>query len=177
MSTTLQDLNTYPRERFVSVLGGVFEHSPWVAERAESVRPFADIGALHTAMVHAVQTATAAEQIGLLCAHPELAGRQARAGEMTASSQTEQSSAGLNALTSGELARINALNAQYRQKFGFPFIIAVRNHTKASILSEFERRVANGADTELEAALEQVYAITRMRLTTLITNDEPQAQR
>jgi 2-oxo-4-hydroxy-4-carboxy-5-ureidoimidazoline decarboxylase len=172
MPVTLQDLNTWPRIRFVGLLGEIFEHSLWVAERAEHGRPFADIGALHAAMVHAVETAPPAEQIELLRAHPELASKEASAGEMTSSSQAEQSSAGLNALSAEELARIDTLNAQYRQKFGFPFIIAVRNHTKASIFSEFERRLANDADTELKAALDHVYAITRMRLDALVTSEK-----
>ncbi len=165
---SLLDLNRLSRADFVKVLGSLFEHSPWVAERAEIRRPFAHIGALHTAMVHAVESATPAEQLLLLRAHPELAGKEARAGEMTASSQAEQSSARLNALDAIELARLIALNAAYQEKFGFPFIIAVRNHTKQSIFSEFEGRIANDFDTELMNALQQVYAITRLRLDALL---------
>jgi 2-oxo-4-hydroxy-4-carboxy-5-ureidoimidazoline decarboxylase len=165
---TLPEINTLPPERFVQLLGGIFEHSPWVAERAARARPFDDIGALHTAMVHAVEAATRSEQLDLLRAHPELAGREARAGEMTAPSQAEQASVGLNALSADELARIGTLNAQYRRKFGFPFIIAVRNYTRDSIFAELERRRDNDVETELGNALQQVYAITRMRLDALL---------
>lgn len=173
---SLLDLNRLSRADFVKVLGSLFEHSPWVAERAEIRRPFAHIGALHTAMVHAVESATPAEQLLLLRAHPELAGKEARAGEMTASSQAEQSSARLNALDATELACLTELNATYRQKFGFPFIIAVRHHTKRSIFSELERRNANDAETELPNALQQVYAITRLRLDALFEAASPRLQ-
>ena len=165
---TLDEVNSMPASAFVQLLGGIFEHSPWVAERAQGERPFADIEALHAAMVHAVDIATPAEQLALLRVHPELAGREARAGELTESSQAEQSSAKLNALTPHELARMSELNAAYRRKFGFPFIIAVRNYTKDQIFSELERRIANNANAELRAALAQVYAITRMRLDALL---------
>ena len=164
---TLPELNAFSPERFAQALGGVFEHSAWVAQAAEPLRPFADVEALHAAMALAVERAGPEAQIRLLCAHPELAGKEAQAGEMTASSQTEQSSAGLNALTPDELARLTHLNGRYRQKFGFPFIIAVRNHTKQSIFSELERRVANDRDAERRNALAEVYAITRLRLDAL----------
>jgi len=154
---------------FVAALGGVFEHSPWIAERALARRPFADVAALHAAMVDVVRGATREEQLGLLRAHPELAGREAQSGTLTADSTAEQKSAGLTALTRAEMERVGRLNRAYRERFGFPFIIAVRRHSKDGIFAEFERRLANGTESELRECLEQVYVITRLRLDALIT--------
>jgi 2-oxo-4-hydroxy-4-carboxy-5-ureidoimidazoline decarboxylase len=163
----LDAVNRMDRVTFVATLGGVFENSPWVAEQAWDARPFSAMDELHAAMVEVVRGATVAQQLTLLRAHPELAGREARAGEMTDSSKTEQSSVGLDALTGAEFARIGELNLAYRTKFGHPFIIAVRNHTKQGIFESFERRLQNGADTERAAALNEVFTITRLRLTAL----------
>lgn len=155
-------------EDFVVALGGVFEHSPWIAERAFARRPFADVAALHEAMVDVVRSATPEEQLALLRAHPELAGREAQAGTLTADSTAEQRSAGLNALTREEMERVARLNRAHQERFGFPFIIAVRRHSKDGILAEFERRVGNDAESEREECLEQVYIITRLRLDALV---------
>jgi len=154
---------------FVAALGGVFEHSPWIAERALARRPFSDVAALHAAMVDVVRGATREEQLRLLCAHPELAGREAQSGTLTADSTAEQKSAGLTALTRAEMERVERLNRAYRERFGFPFIIAVRRHSKDGIFAEFERRLANAAESELRECLEQVYIITRLRLDALVT--------
>jgi len=151
-------------EAFVSALGGVFERSPWVAERAFARRPFADTAALHAAMVDTVRAASRDEQLALLRAHPELAGKAADAGTLTADSASEQKGAGLVNLSADEKQRIARLNAEYRARFGFPFIIAVRNHTRAGIFAELERRLRNDAAAELAACLEQVYEIARFRL-------------
>jgi len=153
---------------FIALIGGVFEHSPWVAESVVDQRPFGTIAALHAAMVACVERAPRAQRLALLCAHPELAGREARAGELTQSSTTEQARAGLDALSAQELARIVALNAAYRAKFGFPFIVAVRDHTKTSIFATFAERLEHDADTEFAEALRQVYRITRLRLDALL---------
>lgn len=153
---------------FVAALGGVFEHSPWIAERAFASRPFADTAALHAAMVGVVRGASRDEQLGLLRAHPELAGREAQAGTLTADSTSEQQSAGLNALTRAEMERVGRLNRAYRERFDFPFIIAVRRHTKDGIFAEFERRLENDAESERLECLEQVYIITRIRLDALV---------
>ncbi len=153
---------------FGRALGGVFENSPWVAEAALASRPFADLAALHQAMVEAVLTAPAARQIELLQAHPELAGHLARAGAMTAASVAEQSGAGLDRLDADELRRFDRLNERYRAKFGFPFIVAVRGHTKRSILAAFEARLANDAESEREAGLGEVFKIARLRLEQLV---------
>lgn len=154
-----------PRAAFERELGAVFEHSPWVAERACEARPFATADALHAAMMAAVRAATRAEQLALVRAHPELAGAEARAGTLTAHSTGEQARLGFNALSRQEFARIGELNRRYRNKFGFPCIIALRLHaTRASVLDEMERRLGNDGETELGAALEQIGHITRGRL-------------
>jgi 2-oxo-4-hydroxy-4-carboxy-5-ureidoimidazoline decarboxylase len=160
----LDAVNRMDPPSFVAAFGGVFENSPWVAQAACGARPFANIDALHAAMAQAVKNAPPAQQLALLRAHPELAGREARAGDMTDASEAEQASAGLNRLTAAEMARIGELNRAYGTKFGHPFIIAVRKHTKGGIFAEFERRVAHDAATERVAALNEVFTITRLRL-------------
>jgi OHCU decarboxylase len=164
----LNDLNGMDSAAFTATLGGVFENSPWVAQGAWQARPFADLRALHAAMVNVVNQATPEQQLALLCAHPELAGREARAGEMTAASEAEQAGVGLNRLSAGEMARIEALNRAYGTKFGHPFIIAVRNHSKQGIFAAFEQRLANDAATERRAALAEVATITRLRLDAML---------
>ncbi len=165
---SLERVNAMTPQAFLAALGGVFERSPWIAQRAFAVRPFASITALHAAMVDAVKRAPRESQIALLNAHPELAGKEARAGALTTSSTTEQTGAGLNALDPEEMEAMARWNRQYREKFGFPFIIAVRQHSKASIFSEFQRRLANDFETELATCLEQVSVIARLRLKALI---------
>jgi 2-oxo-4-hydroxy-4-carboxy-5-ureidoimidazoline decarboxylase len=155
-------------EAFVAALGGVFERSPWVAERAFDRRPFAGAAALHAAMVAVVRAASREEQLALLRAHPELAGKEADAGTLTSDSAAEQKGAGLVNLAAEEKQRIARLNAEYRARFGFPFIIAVRNYTRAGIFAEVERRLENDPATELAACLEQVYEIARFRLEDLV---------
>jgi 2-oxo-4-hydroxy-4-carboxy-5-ureidoimidazoline decarboxylase len=154
----------FDRAAFVERFGPVFEHSPWVAERAWQKRPFADLAAVHRAMVEVVREAGQALQLTLLRAHPELWGPEARARQMTADSAAEQARAGLLAMSDAEAARIDALNAAHRQKFGFPFIIAAMTHTRAQIFAEFERRLALETDAEQAACLEQVYVITGLRM-------------
>jgi 2-oxo-4-hydroxy-4-carboxy-5-ureidoimidazoline decarboxylase len=154
-------------QAFLAELGGVFEHSPWITELAFAARPFESVAALHGAMVDAVRGAARHRQLALLNAHPELAGKEAQIGALTKNSTAEQASAGLNALNREEMETIARSNRQYREKFGFPFIIAVRQHTKDSIFSEFQRRLANDVDTELATCLDQVFVITRLRLENL----------
>jgi 2-oxo-4-hydroxy-4-carboxy-5-ureidoimidazoline decarboxylase len=146
----------------------VFEHSPWIAERVFAARPFASIDALHAAMVDVVQRASREEQLALLRAHPDLAGKEAKAGSMTLASTHEQSTAGLSALSQAELARIAALNRSHQERFGFPFIIAARKHGKAEIFAEFERRLAIDVESERLTCLDQVFVITRLRLEDLV---------
>lgn len=165
---TLARVNGMTRDAFLEGLGGVFEHSPWIAERAYAARPFTNVNALHAAMAEVVKRASRDEQLALLRAHPELAGKEAQAGTMTGDSTAEQGGAGLSALSRVEMDRISDLNRRYREKFGCPFIIAVRQHTKDGIFREFERRLANDADAELATCLGQVFVITRLRLDGLI---------
>jgi 2-oxo-4-hydroxy-4-carboxy-5-ureidoimidazoline decarboxylase len=168
VSLSIAEINAMRPAEFVAALGGVFEHSPWIAERTLVRRPFADAAGLHEAMVDVVRSASREEQLGLLRAHPELAGREAQAGTLTADSTAEQRSAGLNALTGDEMARVARLNRAYRDRFGFPFIIAVRRHSKDGIFAEFERRLGNDTEAERRECLEQVYIITRLRLDALV---------
>jgi 2-oxo-4-hydroxy-4-carboxy-5-ureidoimidazoline decarboxylase len=165
---TLDDLNETDRTTFVQRLGGIFEHSPWVAERAFDKRPFASVGALHRAMVEAVENADRGLKLALLRAHPDLAGKAALAGELTDHSRREQAGAGLDRLTPDEYARFHTLNTRYREKFGFPFILAVKGHTKYSILKSFEARLLHSRDEEVATALEQVYRIAELRLLELV---------
>jgi 2-oxo-4-hydroxy-4-carboxy-5-ureidoimidazoline decarboxylase len=157
-------VNAMDKAAFVAALGDVFEHSPWIAERAYARRPFASAADLHAAMVDAVRTAPRERQTALLLAHPDLAGREARAGTLTSSSVSEQASAALDRLSPQEMTRIAELNRAYRARHGFPFIVAVRHYTRAGIFHEFERRIDNDSESEHAWALSQVYAITRMRI-------------
>jgi OHCU decarboxylase len=157
------------KQAFVARFGGVFEHSPWVAERAWEKRPFASIDSLHEAMVETVSQAGRQQQVALVRAHPELAGRQAKQGALTADSSGEQARLGFLSLSKEEFERIGALNRRYREKFGFPCIVALRLHaTRASVAAEMERRLGNNADAELAAALEQIGHIARGRLAKLL---------
>jgi 2-oxo-4-hydroxy-4-carboxy-5-ureidoimidazoline decarboxylase len=167
VAPALETLNRIGRAEFTRTLGGVFEQSPWVADRAFDRRPFPSLAALHEAMVEAVRRAPRAEQVALIRAHPDLAGQAARAGTMSAASVAEQSSAGLDRLTDEEYARFERLNAAYREKFGFPFVIAVRRHDKHAILAAFEARLRHGLDDEVDAALDQIAEIARLRLEAL----------
>src|SRR6476661_5631953 len=138
-STELAALNAADRDAFVAALGGIFEHAPWVAERAFALRPFATVADLHRALMAAGEE----EQLAFIRGHPELGGKVARAGAMTAESRREQGSLGLDRLSDKEFARFERLNADYRARFGMPFIICVRRHTRDSILDNFERRLGN----------------------------------
>ena len=161
---SLEALNTLDRDAFVRALGHIFEYAPWVAERAHSARPFDTVASLHRAMVEAVAAAPEGEQLDLIRGHPELGGKVASSGSMTAESRREQGSLGLDRLSHEEYRRLHALNVAYRKRFGVPFIICVRRHTRDSILEAFERRLANGAESERATALTEVGHITRLRL-------------
>jgi 2-oxo-4-hydroxy-4-carboxy-5-ureidoimidazoline decarboxylase len=161
---TLDGINAFDRTVFVAAFGDVFEHSPWVAERAWEERPFGGVDGLHRAMVRAMEAATPIEQLALIRAHPQLAGKAAIAGTLTAASASEQRGAGLDQCSPEEFARLHAFNTAYEDKFGFPFIIAVRGHTRATILSEMQRRLSHGIDEEHAEALRQIARIARFRL-------------
>ena len=152
-------------QAFVARLGGVFEHSPWVAERAWRRRPFRSLDELHRAMMQVVSEASGEEQLALVRAHPELAGREAKEGSLTVDSSSEQGRLGFTALSREEFNRMAQLNARYREKFGFPCIVALRLHpTRESVMKEMEKRIHNTRDEELRTALEQIGYITRGRL-------------
>ena len=127
---TLASLSAAPRDEFVRVLGGIFEHTPWIAERAYAARPFASVDDLHRAMLAALASAPREAKLALIRAHPELAGKEAAAGTMTPDSAGEQASAGLDRCTPDELARLRAGNRAYREKFGFPFVMAVKGKSR-----------------------------------------------
>jgi 2-oxo-4-hydroxy-4-carboxy-5-ureidoimidazoline decarboxylase len=168
----LADLNRMSAAEFVSALGGIFEHSPWIPDRAAAKRPFGSLDSLHGAMVAAMWAASDTEKLALLCAHPQLAGKEADAGMLTAHSTSEQDSVGLTRLTPDEKARIVSLNAAYLDKHGFPFIIAVKLRTKREIFSEFERRVNHPHEIEFTTALSEVGRIARIRLEALLGDQE-----
>lgn len=166
---TLWELNRLTPSAFVTALGDIFEHSPWVAECVGAARPFESIAALHDAMLAAVDAASVEMRLALIRAHPELAGKAAIRGELTAESTMEQAGAGLAQCSADEFARLTALNAAYNAKFGFPFILAVKGYDRAGILRECARRVERDRDTEFDEALAQIARITRFRLSTLLT--------
>lgn len=161
---TLNSLNALDRDDFIARLGDVYEHSPWVAGAAFERRPFASVTAFHGAMQAVVAEAPEDERLSLLRAHPDLAGKAAVAGELTANSSVEQATAGLDRLTAEEMARFQTLNEAYRTRFGFPFIMAVRHAGKARILAAYEGRLGHDPATEIAAALAEVGKIVWMRL-------------
>jgi 2-oxo-4-hydroxy-4-carboxy-5-ureidoimidazoline decarboxylase len=160
---TIGTLNSLQGPSFVAALAEVFEHAPWVAEAAAAGRPYPTVAALHDAMMHAVRTAPPARLAAFINGHPELGSRVKRA-DLTGHSQAEQGSLGLDRLSAEEFDRFTRLNAAYRDKFGFPFIVCVRRHTRDSILTQFERRLRNDLDTERARAIEEIGLITRLRL-------------
>jgi 2-oxo-4-hydroxy-4-carboxy-5-ureidoimidazoline decarboxylase len=162
---TLLEVNACDRARFVEKVGWVFEHSPWVAERAWIKKPFASLDDLHRAMAAEVNAASSEEQLSLLHAHPDLGARAA----LSTASATEQAGAGLDHLTADEFERLRQLNSAYRDKFGFPFLYAVKGSTKHDILKALEARLPASRERELAEALSQVARIARFRLEELIS--------
>jgi 2-oxo-4-hydroxy-4-carboxy-5-ureidoimidazoline decarboxylase len=165
---TIAELNGMSVERFLATLGFLFEHSPWIVEAAWARRPFADRADLHAGLVAVVQEAPFERQVALIQAHPDLAGRAAVAGELTAASAREQASVGLDRLAPEEYQRFHRLNDAYRARFGFPFIIAVRENSKESILRSFEVRLGNGRDAEVRTALGEIGKIVSLRLADVV---------
>jgi len=159
------------RDEFVQRFGGVFEHSPFIAERAYDAGGISEpltCGGVHAALVRIFRAASADERLGVLRAHPDLAGRLAIAGELTEDSRKEQAGAGLDRLSPEEHARFTALNAAYTQTFGFPFIIAVKGLNRGDILAAFERRVGNGREAEFATAAAEVEKIALLRLQSML---------
>jgi 2-oxo-4-hydroxy-4-carboxy-5-ureidoimidazoline decarboxylase len=149
---------------FAACLGDIFEHSPWIAEQAWHARPYADIQALHAAMMAAVHAASEADRLALIAAHPELAGKEAAGGTLTQASTQEQKGAGLDQCSAEELARLRALNRAYRERFGFPFVIAVKGLSRYQIMDAIEARLQGDRATELSACLREIGKIARLRL-------------
>jgi len=159
------------RETFVGRFGGVFEHSPWIAERAFEKELPADCdhaAGLHGALCNVFRAASQNERLAVLSAHPDLAGRLALAGDLTEDSTREQAAAGLDSLTPEELARFTKLNDAYQAKFGFPFIMAVKGRSKDEILAAFQTRIENDSETEFETACGEVERIALLRLQDLV---------
>jgi len=157
---SLQDVNQMDEAAFVTAFGELFEQTPAIARRAYHHRPFPNADALYQAMVTAVESLDAAAQLALIRAHPDLGSK----AKMASASVQEQTGAGLTQLTPEEFARFTTLNAAYKEKFGFPFIIAVRNHSKASILQAFEQRLQHPAEAERDRALQEILQIVKWRL-------------
>ena len=166
---TIEQVNKLDQREFVAFLGGVFESSPWVAEAVWFNRPFESITELHTTMSNVVQSAGATQQEVLICAHPDLVGRAALAGTLTPASTREQASAGMDRLTHEEISKFEELNKAYRGRFGFPFVICVRENKKEAILEGFSARLTNSREAEVEKALEEIAKIARLRLEELVT--------
>ena len=165
---TLEVLNGLAPREFVAVLADLFEHSPWVPERVAGSRPYRSGVALHEAMCDALMRADESLQLALIRAHPELAGRAAIRGDLTAASISEQKGAGLAACTPLEYERLQSLNAAYRGRFDFPFVLAVKGHTPESVIATLERRITHGVDEERSIALQEICRIARFRLTDLL---------
>jgi N-carbamoyl-L-amino-acid hydrolase len=171
--TTLSELNSCDLDAFVDRLRGIYEHSPWIPERAAAQRPFATLAALKQALHAVVASATQAEQLGLIRAHPELAGKAAIAGELTAESTSEQAKSGLNQCSAEEFATLHKLNADYNARFGFPFILAVKGPTgqgltREAVIATFARRLKNQPADEMAECLRQIHRIAEIRLNDLL---------
>jgi len=164
MSLTLSHLNQASQAEFVRIVGPVFERSPWIAEMAWSKKPFADMKGLHRALCNSVLEAGKKKQLALVSAHPDLVGRAALFGTLTRESTGEQASAGLDKLSQPEIKLFQKLNAAYRDKFGFPFVICARLTKKEAILVVFERRLTNSREQEIQIALGEIFKIAELRL-------------
>lgn len=170
---TLLELNSCEAADFVGRLRGIYEHSPWIPERAAGQRPFATLAALKQALQAVVTNASEMEQLGLIRAHPELAGKAAIAGELTAESTSEQAKSGLNLCSAEEFARLQQLNADYNARFGFPFILAVKGPTgqgltRKTVIATFARRLKNQRADEMAECLRQIHRIAEIRLNDLL---------
>lgn len=162
-----QGLNSLDQDDFVDYLEGIFEHSPWIARRVWSERPFNSVEDLHAAMLRVLAQSSEVEKLGLICAHPELAGKEAQDGKLTLASTGEQRGAGLDQCSKEELQRLRSLNAAYLQKFGFPFVVAVKGLSRYQIMDAAEERMGRGRDIEFQECLHQIGRIARFRLDAL----------
>jgi 2-oxo-4-hydroxy-4-carboxy-5-ureidoimidazoline decarboxylase len=164
---SISQLNALECDEFAEILADIFEHSSWIPFRAWDNRPFTSVESLHAALVTIVEASTREEQLGLLKAHPQLAGKEAKSGELTELSNSEQAQVGMNSLNQSQLQEISRLNAAYYEKFGFPFIIAVRKSTRDDIFRIWKLRLENDLESEVKTCLEQVYIIAQLRLADL----------
>jgi 2-oxo-4-hydroxy-4-carboxy-5-ureidoimidazoline decarboxylase len=171
---TLEELNVLSMSEFVTIIGPIFEGSPWIAERAWSAGPFGDADDLHRSLCQRMYRANNEEKLALICAHPDLAGHAATSGALTPESTAEQAGAGLDRLTSEEFAAFSQMNEEYRARFGFPFVICVGEHTKESILARFAARLENDRKKEIETALVEICKIARLRLRELVEDSNAQ---
>jgi OHCU decarboxylase len=168
---TLTQVNALDHPSFVAALAHLFEGPPWIVEAAWDARPFATLDDLHAALVAVMYAAPVERQVALIQAHPDLVGRAALAGTLTPASTGEQAAAGLDSLTSDEIATFTRLNAQYRERFGFPFVICARENKKDSILSGFAERLSHTHDEEITTALAEIAKICRLRLLDTVRAD------
>lgn len=164
----MAELNTCSAEDFVARFGGVFEHSPWIAETSAKLRPFESVVDLHEKMTTLVAQSSPEAQLALIEAHPDLAGRLAKMGQLTAESTNEQAAAGLAQADAATIERINTLNEAYRERFGFPFIICARLNNVTTIIEAMTARLPNDRSTEIDAALTEIYKIARLRLEDIV---------
>jgi OHCU decarboxylase len=165
---TIDELNRLGEEEFLARFGSLYERSPWIAEEAWRERPFGDLSELHGAFLRAMYDAPPERRLDLIRAHPDLAGRAAIAGELTPESSGEQASAGLDRLSPHEYEVFQEVNGAYREKFGFPFIVCVREHTKETILAGVEARLEHSRPEEIETALGEIAKIANLRLRDLV---------
>jgi 2-oxo-4-hydroxy-4-carboxy-5-ureidoimidazoline decarboxylase len=169
---TLSELNACSKPDFVAALANVFEYSPWIAEQAAAARPFAGVKQLFEAMTGAVEQAAPELRLALIKAHPDLADKTQRAAGLTAESGAEQNSVGLDRLSDAEYQAFERVNNAYRTKFGFPYIVCVRRHTRDSILRDFERRLPNDATTETRTSIAEICRIAALRVDQLVASDD-----
>jgi len=170
--TTLAELNACSKDEFVAALANIFEYSPWIAEQAASRRPFSGVKALFAAMKAAVDRAEPKLRLALIKAHPDLADKTQRAAGLTAESSAEQNSVGLDRLSDAEYDAFERANNAYRTKFGFPYIVCVRRHTRDSILRNFKRRLPNDAETETRKSIEEICRIAALRIDQQVAGDD-----
>ena len=169
---TLSDLNACSKDDFVGALANIFEYSPWIAGQAAVVRPFAGVNQLFAAMKAAVDRAAPELRLALIKAHPDLANKTQRAAGLTAESNAEQNSVGLDRLSDAEYKAFERVNNAYRDKFGFPYIVCVRRHTRDSILRDFERRLPNDGEAETQKSIEEICRIAALRVDQFVISDD-----
>jgi 2-oxo-4-hydroxy-4-carboxy-5-ureidoimidazoline decarboxylase len=170
--TTIADLNACAKADFVATLANIFEYSPWIPEQAAAARPFAGVRPLFEAMKASVERASPEVRLALIKAHPDLANKTQRAAGLTAESDAEQNSVGLDRLSDTEYDAFTRVNNAYRAKFGFPYIVCARRQTKDSILRDFERRLPNDAAAEMRISIAEIFRIAALRLDQAIASDD-----